>query len=81
MPQAEKELKKLEKNVAEKIDEKLKELVSGALNMDIKKLTTETNDTYRLRLGEYRIIFEAKRHIITIVIIKVAHRKEVYRDY
>ncbi|MGB8467773.1 MAG: type II toxin-antitoxin system mRNA interferase toxin, RelE/StbE family [Candidatus Babeliales bacterium] len=79
-PQAEKELKKLEKKIAKKVDEKLKELVKGTRNLDITRLSGHI-ETYRLRIGDYRIIFESQKHVITILVIKIAHRREVYRDY
>lgn len=79
-PQAKKELKKLEKNIAEKIDEKLKEMVKGAVNLDIIKMQGK-EDTYRLRCGDYRIIFEVQDHIVTVLVVSIGHRKEVYRDH
>lgn len=80
-PQAQKELKKLEQKELVKIDNKLNDLISGAQNLDIKKMITDTGSLYRLRCGDYRVIFEIKNHIVTILIIKIAHRREVYRDY
>lgn len=79
-PQAKKELKKLEIGIAKKVDEKLNALVQGAINLDIKKMKG-VEETYRLRLGDYRIIFEVHNHIVTVLVIGIAHRKEVYRDY
>lgn len=80
-PQAEKELLKIDKPEAKKIKTKLDSLVSGALNMDIKKLEATVEPTYRLRVGDYRVVFEVKQNIITILVIGVAHRKEAYRRY
>lgn len=78
---AEKELEKLEHKESKKIDEKLKDLIAGKPNVDIKKMETRSDQTYRLRWSKYRIIFEVKRHIITILVVEVSHRKEAYRDY
>lgn len=79
--QAEKELKKIDKPDAKKIKQKLESLIEGASNLDIKKLEATSEPTYRLRVGDYRIVFEVKHTIITILVIGVAHRKEVYRRY
>ncbi len=79
-PQAEKEFKKLEPKIAKKVDEKLKDLIKGAPNLDIIKMKG-AQETYRLRWGDYRVIFESKKHIVTILVISIAHRKEAYRDY
>jgi mRNA interferase RelE/StbE len=78
---ASKELNKLEKTSIKKISEKLKDLIKGNPNVDFSKLETPDDATYRLVCGDYRIICEVHNHIITILVIKVAHRREVYRDY
>lgn len=36
-------------------------------------------DAYRLRVGNYRVIYQIEDEIVTIYIIKVAHRKDVYK--
>jgi len=78
---ASKELQKLEIPVIQKISDKLKDLISGNPNIDFSKMETSDDATYRLVCGNYRIICEVHNKIITILVIKVAHRKEVYRDY
>lgn len=45
---------------------------------DVKALQGEPG-AYRLRLGDYRIIFEADVPTNTIIIMKVSHRREAYR--
>lgn len=79
-PQAAKALKKLEQNIAKKVDEKLEELTKGAQNLDVIRMKG-VEETYRLKFGDYRVIFEVKKRIITILVIDIAHRKEVYRKY
>jgi len=34
---------------------------------------------YRYRIGDYRIIYSISDEAVTIFIIKIAHRKDVYR--
>ncbi len=36
-------------------------------------------DRYRVRQGVYRIIYEIQDEILTVVVVKVGHRREVYR--
>jgi mRNA interferase RelE/StbE len=45
---------------------------------DIKKLTGYT-DRYRLRVGDYRIIYEIMDEQLVILIVGVGHRREAYR--
>lgn len=43
---------------------------------DVKKLTNFTPE-YRLRVGEYRILFEVENS--KIIVYRILHRKDVYR--
>jgi mRNA interferase RelE/StbE len=36
-------------------------------------------DTYRVRVGDYRIVYEVQDAVVTVMIVKVGHRREVYR--
>jgi mRNA interferase RelE/StbE len=74
LPRAIKDLEKLAKSDAKKIIEKIRSLEHG-LNGDIKKLTNFTPE-YRLRVGDYRILFEVAEK--EILIYRIKHRKEAY---
>lgn len=43
----------------------------------IKKL--KGAQLYRIRIGDYRIVYEVRQQVLVVVIIKVGHRREVYR--
>ncbi len=43
-----------------------------------KKLTDYETGEYRLRVGNYRIIFDLNKH--TMIILRVQHRKDVYKQ-
>ncbi|MGB6065980.1 MAG: type II toxin-antitoxin system RelE/ParE family toxin [Desulfomonilaceae bacterium] len=43
-----------------------------------KKLKGQAN-TYRLRVGKYRILYDVYDRMLWVLILKVGHRKEVYR--
>lgn len=34
---------------------------------------------YRVRVGDYRIVYEVRNSVLLIVVIKIGHRKDVYR--
>lgn len=46
--------------------------------LKIKKLKGAT-DLYRIRLGDYRIVYEIRNEKLVVVVIKIGHRSEVYR--
>jgi len=73
-PQAIKDLRGLRKQEAARIAAKLAELENGRTG-DIKRLTNFTPE-YRLRVGNYRVLFEVEE--ATVVVYRVMHRKHVY---
>ena len=74
-PRVEKDLRRLPSRDQTRILEGIEALQSG-LSGDIKRLTDFTPE-YRLRLGDYRVLFEIVEE--TIVIYRVRHRRDAYR--
>jgi len=77
---AKKEFKKLDFVVQKRIKEKLILLVENpdVLKNNIKPLKGEHQGKFRLRINQYRVIFQIKDDELIITIIRVGHRKEVY---
>lgn len=42
-----------------------------------KKLATE--DIYRIRIGNYRVIYEIRDGTLIVLVVKVEHRKDIYK--
>ena len=74
---ARKQLIELPRLVAKRIVEKVDELTADPFSQDIKKLTGMA--LYRLRVGDYRVIFDIKNDELLILIVKVGHRKGIYK--
>ena len=75
-PRAVKDLKHLQKQDASRIADALERLQSD-LTGDVKKLTNFTPE-YRLRVGQFRVLFEIENEI-RIIVYRVVHRREAYR--
>ena len=73
---AEKDIKKLEPAIKHQIEKALLKLQDNPLGLS-EKLTDPKIGTYRFRIGDYRIIFDIEGS--DIVILRVGHRKEIYR--
>lgn len=73
-PRAVKDLKGLPKPEAKIIIERVKSLEQGLVG-DIKKLTNFTPE-YRMRVRNYRVLFEVEAN--KIVIYRIKHRREAY---
>jgi len=72
---AEKDLKAIPKRDGERIAKAIIALQSGSAG-DIKRLTNFTPE-YRLRVGDWRVLFEMDSKKITIY--RILHRREAYR--
>ena len=38
------------------------------------------HDRYRLRQGVYRIVYEIDDNTLTVIVVKVGHRRDIYRN-
>ena len=74
-PRAEKDLRNLQRQEQERIIDKLRLLVED-LRGDIQRLV-QFQPSYRLRVGDYRVLFEIESS--KIVVYRILHRREAYR--
>ncbi len=75
---AKKELSRLEPSAATKIAGAIEELALEPYPHGSKKLRG-FEYRYRIRIGDYRIIYEVRNFILTVVIIRIGHRKDIHR--
>ena len=76
----EKELRKLPKSTLTAIVSKIQKLAENPKPNGSVKLRGATN-LYRIRHSDYRIIYRINDGELVIIVIKVAHRRDVYRDF
>jgi mRNA interferase RelE/StbE len=76
---ATKQLKKLPADVKERIDTKIQDLAIEPRPDGVKKLQGD-DTSYRIRVGDYRIIYEIEDDVLLITVIKVGHRNQAYKD-
>lgn len=67
-------LNKFESTISRRIYKKVEELSDNPFSKDIKRL--KGSNDFRLRVGDYRVIFSIEQNIIQI--LKVGHRKNIY---
>jgi mRNA interferase RelE/StbE len=77
--QAAKSLLKMPRNTANLIREKLDQIANDpfASIPNAKKL--QGRPGYRLRIGDWRVIYEINKDQVVIIVMKIAPRSEVYR--
>ena len=74
-PEAVRDIKGLPFRIQARVLARIEEM-SNDLKGDIKRLTNFTPE-YRLRIGDYRVLFEIEEE--AIIIYRIRHRREAYR--
>ena len=75
---AEKQLKKLPRDDQRRIARAMVELGDNPRPPGSRKLTGY-DDVYRVRVGMYRVIYSVSGRKLIVIILKIGHRKDVYR--
>lgn len=75
----EKELKKIPKKYLLKILKRIENLTVNPHPDGSEKLTGQ--DLYRIRQGTYRVVYSIQDNELTIWVVKVGHRKEIYKNF
>ncbi len=77
---AKKQLKKLDKHTAALIIGWLEKNIEGCENPRIhgKGLVENKSGQWRYRIGDYRVICEIEDQKITVLVLKIGHRREIY---
>ncbi|MDE3142746.1 MAG: type II toxin-antitoxin system RelE/ParE family toxin [Bacteroidota bacterium] len=76
---ASKELQRLSKSVIKKIVFSINELSENPRPNGVKKLKDSNENLYRIRVGDYRIIYVIDDGIKIVNIRRIGHRKDIYR--
>ena len=75
---AERQLRKLARPVQERIKLAIDSLEADPFAGDVKKLAG-AEQTWRLRVGNYRIVYEIHKGRLVVLVIRIADRREAYR--
>ncbi len=75
---ARKELKKLDQSARERIGAAIDALGSEPHPPGSRKMVG-SEALFRIRVGDYRVIYEVQNKLLTIFVIRIGHRKDIYR--
>ena len=78
-PAALRDLKALPRDALLRISEKISALAENPRPSGVEKLSGSEEDFYRMRVGDYRVLYAIQDKILLIIVIKVGHRRDVYR--
>lgn len=76
-PLATRQLRKLHHDAQIRIAKAVDKLSNNPFPSGFKKLSGQ-KDLYRMRVGDYRVIYQFSAGKLTILIVKVGHRKDIY---
>ena len=71
------DLRRIDRSEVPGILEEIQKLAEDPRPSGCKKLTSE--ELYRIRIGNYRVIYEVYETRLVVHVVKVGHRKDVYR--
>jgi mRNA interferase RelE/StbE len=77
-PEARKWLEKSEKSTRRRVAIALIRLSRDPRPASAKKLVDQ--DNFRIRVGAYRIIYEIRKTELVVLVVRIGHRREVYKD-
>jgi mRNA interferase RelE/StbE len=77
-PAAIRELAKLETSTRRRIAATVESLGTNPRPPGVEKLKGHDH-RYRVRCGDYRIIYEINDRVLTILVLRIGHRRQVYR--
>lgn len=73
-----KELRSLPRDVIPRIYSAVDSLISDPIPPHSKKLAG-TSDSYRIRVGDYRVVYSILQDILVIEVVRVGHRQGIYK--
>lgn len=77
-PSAKKDFDRLPLNVRARIASKINGLAHNPFPPGVTKLAGEES-TYRIRIGEYRVVYDVIKEKVVVLVLRIGHRREVYR--
>jgi mRNA interferase RelE/StbE len=72
------EFRDLDKQLQRRITEKVTALCEDPFPPENKKLKAQP-DHFRIRVGDYRVIYRIDGKRVVVVIVRIGHRRDVYR--
>jgi mRNA interferase RelE/StbE len=78
LPSARAELRALDRPVRDRILRALARLADDPRHT-ANVTALRGSDRYRMRVGDWRVIYELHDDVLTILVVRVGHRRDVYR--
>jgi len=77
-PLALRQFEKLPREAQRRLSSKIEALRDEPFQVGCKKMAA-LPDTWRIRAGDYRVVYQVHRGVLLVLVLTVGHRREVYR--
>lgn len=78
-PAAARQLRKLPRAVQASLRPAINALADNPRPHGVKMLTNAEQGTYRVREGDYSIVYDIEDDMLLVLVVRVGHRREIYR--
>jgi len=77
-PGARDDIERLDAQVRKRVITKISRLAENFDDLDPEPLSAHWQGYYKLRVGDWRVVYKPNRETWTITVYRIAHRREVY---
>jgi mRNA interferase RelE/StbE len=77
-PSAWRDMQRLPRSMQKRVAEKIDALANDPFPRGSTKLEALEN-LWRVRVGDYRIIYQVRKEVLVVFVVRVKHRGDVYR--
>ena len=78
-PAADRDFRGLPHDVQRRLRPKIDALAGSPRPHGVETLAGE-KDLYRIRVGDYRIVYQIRDEVLLVVLVRIRHRRDVYRQ-
>jgi mRNA interferase RelE/StbE len=78
-PAAFRSLAKLPREARRQLRLRIDSLAMNPFPPGVKKLEGE-KDLFRIRAGDYRVVYQVRKKVLVVLVIGIGHRKDIYRN-
>ena len=77
-PAALRELRKLPEDIRRRVAARIDALAGDPRPAGVERIQGEA-DLYRVRVGDYRIVYQLASKALVVLVVRIGHRRDVYR--
>jgi len=72
-------LRRLDRHTQQRIGRSLDGLVRDPRPAGVRKLAGAGDDLWRIRVGDYRVVYEIRDDRLVVLVLRIGHRRDIYR--